>query len=124
MLAATALSAFEAVDSDAAAKRNVRAAVEQVAQRLGNTPTICRKCYVHPKLVETYLDRSLALKITRGGLAGLSAGEGAVLAFLHKGLGKRAKRPARRPSVKARTGRAVSAPAHRQKAQPAHSAPR
>ena len=43
VMAAVALSEFEAVDSEAAAKRNVRSAIESVAARLGNTPTICRK---------------------------------------------------------------------------------
>jgi len=49
VLAAVALSEFEAAESQAAAKRNVRQAIARVAERLGNTPTICRKCYVHPR---------------------------------------------------------------------------
>jgi DNA topoisomerase-1 len=56
VLAAIALSEFEAVDSDALAKKNIRAAIERVAKRLGNTPTICRKCYIHPEVLEAYLD--------------------------------------------------------------------
>jgi DNA topoisomerase-1 len=43
VLAAIALSEFEAFDSQAAAKRNLKAAIEKVAARLGNTPTICRR---------------------------------------------------------------------------------
>jgi DNA topoisomerase-1 len=49
---------------------------------LGNTPTICRKCYVHPALIETYL--AGAFKLGRGRRAGLSAHEAAVLAFLDR----------------------------------------
>jgi DNA topoisomerase I len=41
-----ALNELESFDSAAQAKRNLRAAIEKVAGKLGNTPTICRKCYV------------------------------------------------------------------------------
>ena len=51
-------------DSQAAAKRNVREAIEQVSARLGNTPTICRKCYVHPQVIDSYLSDDLALEIS------------------------------------------------------------
>ena len=37
------------------AKRNVVSALESVAARLGNTPAVCRKAYVHPAVIETYL---------------------------------------------------------------------
>jgi DNA topoisomerase-1 len=47
------------------AKRNVCAALEQVAVRLGNTPAICRKAYVHPAVIETYT-RRLCLRNGRG----------------------------------------------------------
>ncbi len=55
VLAALALAEYEKADSQAAAKRNVREAIERVAARLGNTPTICRKCYVHPQVIDSYL---------------------------------------------------------------------
>ncbi len=45
--------------SQTAAKRNVVRALECVAQRLGNTPTICRKSYVHPLVVQLYLQGAL-----------------------------------------------------------------
>jgi DNA topoisomerase I len=93
VLAALALSEFEAVDSESAAKRNVRAAIEAVAMRLGNTPTICRKCYVHPEVVNSYLDGDLA-KLVKGKIEGelskrietLSPTEAATLALLHRRL--------------------------------------
>lgn len=59
VLASMALSEFERVDSQARLKKNVKVAIESVARRLGNTPTICRKCYVHPHVVTSYLDGSL-----------------------------------------------------------------
>ena len=44
VLAAMALNELESFDSAAQAKRNLRAAIEKVAGKLGDTPTICRKC--------------------------------------------------------------------------------
>ena len=43
-----------------ASKRDVVRAIEQVARRLGNTPSVCRKCYVHPEVIGAFLDGSLA----------------------------------------------------------------
>ena len=59
-LAAMALREVEEFESDTQAKRNVVAAIESVAQQLGNTPAICRKCYVHPAVIEAYMDGSMA----------------------------------------------------------------
>lgn len=59
VLASMALREFEKVDSAARTKKNVKAAIESVAKRLGNTPTICRKCYVHPEVLNAYLDGTL-----------------------------------------------------------------
>lgn len=59
VLAAMALREFEAFDSQTQAKKNVVRAIENVAQRLGNTPTVCRKCYVHPEIIDAYLDGSM-----------------------------------------------------------------
>ena len=93
VLAAIALREVESFDSAAQAKRNMRAAIESVAARLGNTPTICRKCYVHPEVLNAYLDGSLVLRITakvermlRDEIAGLQPEEAAVLAMLRTRL--------------------------------------
>jgi DNA topoisomerase I len=92
LLAATALRAFEAFDSEAQAKRNVVAAIESVASRLGNTAAVCRKCYVHPEILSSYMDGQLVdqlVKVTQSELkkmSGLSAEEAAVLAFLEQRL--------------------------------------
>ncbi|MGI4828742.1 MAG: DNA topoisomerase IB [Janthinobacterium lividum] len=38
------------------AKKNVLQAITAVAAQLGNTPSVCRKCYVHPAVLEAYLN--------------------------------------------------------------------
>jgi DNA topoisomerase-1 len=93
VLAARALQEFEQVDSQAKAKKNVIQAVEAVSQMLGNTPSICRKCYVHPAIVEAYLDgalvRTLRIRADEkiaSGLSKLKPEEAAVLAFLQQRL--------------------------------------
>jgi DNA topoisomerase-1 len=93
VLAARALEAFGSFDSEAQAKSNVVAAIESVAKQLGNTPTICRKCYVHPTVIDAYLDGSMieTLKsrtedLLSDSLAGLPPEEAAVLAFLQQRL--------------------------------------
>ena len=63
VLAAMALQEFEKFDSQAGAKSNIRDAIQRVAARLGNTPTICRKCYVHPEIITTYIEGSLLLEV-------------------------------------------------------------
>jgi DNA topoisomerase-1 len=55
VLACTVLREFEAFTTETEAKRNVVRAIESVAARLGNTPSVCRKCYVHPAVLECYL---------------------------------------------------------------------
>jgi DNA topoisomerase-1 len=40
-------------------KKNVVDTIKTVAQRLGNTPSVCRKCYVHPEVLDTYLSGHL-----------------------------------------------------------------
>jgi DNA topoisomerase-1 len=59
VLAALALQQFEKFDSQAQAKKNVVQAIEAVAEMLGNTPSVCRKCYVHPAVLNSYLEGSV-----------------------------------------------------------------
>jgi DNA topoisomerase-1 len=54
------LYAIGAAESARAAKRNITQAVKAVAARLGNTPAVCRRCYIHPAIVQAYLDGKLA----------------------------------------------------------------
>lgn len=98
VLAAWTLSELQNVDTNAAAKRNITAAIETVSKRLGNTPTICRKSYVHPEVLEGYLDGSLidALKQEveselAAELTGLEPEEAVVLAFLQRRLKREAE---------------------------------
>jgi DNA topoisomerase-1 len=55
VLAARALVLHPPFSSQAQARRNVVQAIESVAKQLGNTKAVCRKCYVHPAVVESYL---------------------------------------------------------------------
>jgi DNA topoisomerase-1 len=67
VLCADLLQGFEPATSVAQAKKNVVRAIAQVASQLGNTPSVCRKCYVHPAVLETYLG-SLSPKVAEGRL--------------------------------------------------------
>ena len=55
-----AARAFSALGEEAASQTSLKRAVEEVAKQLGNTPTVCRNCYIHPDIVDSYLDGSLA----------------------------------------------------------------
>jgi DNA topoisomerase-1 len=55
VMASAVLQEFQAFSSQAEAKKNVVAAIKRVATELGNTPAVCRKCYVHPAVLERYL---------------------------------------------------------------------
>src|SRR5918996_1840801 len=56
VLAAWALAEFREFDSEAQTRRNVVRAVERVAEWLGNTPAVSRASYVHPSIIDAYLD--------------------------------------------------------------------
>ena len=93
VLAAQKLCAMESATSATAAKQNVLAAIDQVAESLGNTRAVCRKCYVHPVVLETYASGELfeALPAATSAAAsrrnghGLSRAERAVAALLRRG---------------------------------------
>jgi DNA topoisomerase I len=59
VLACLALREFEACESLTQAKKNMVEAIKKVAEQLGNTPAVCRKCYVHPTVLETYMTGEL-----------------------------------------------------------------
>jgi len=97
-LAAEALREFEAFDSEAERKRAVVRAVEKVAKHLGNTPTICRRCYIHPAVLEGYFEGTMlqtladnTRKYLAANIEGMSAEEAAVAAFLRFRLDKLAE---------------------------------
>ncbi len=98
VLAARALQEFESFDSRTQAKHNIVAAIEAVSKRLGNTKAVCRKCYVHPAVIDAYVDGSLLETLRQrvekeiaGSLAELPAEEAAVLAFLQERLKREAQ---------------------------------
>ena len=84
VLAARALRELPAASDERHANRNVVRAIESVAERLGNTPAICRHCYVHPAVIEAYLDGSLrgALRTRPAAARGLPPDEAGVLALV------------------------------------------
>lgn len=92
VLAAKALKEISSFDSQSQAKKNVLAAVEEVAKRLGNTRSVCRKCYIHPAVIDAYMDGSLLDTLQQRAtqemkkLKALKPEEAAVLAFLQERL--------------------------------------
>jgi len=65
VLAAQALEEVGAFTTQTQAKRNVVVAVETVAKQLGNTKAVCRKCYIHPAILQSYFDGSLAQALAK-----------------------------------------------------------
>lgn len=108
VLAALALQEFESISSPAGAKKNIVRAIEQVSKRLGNTPAVCRKCYVHPVILDSYLEGTLvttlrkeAEKEMQSSLERLRPEEAAVVTLLQQKLkdsedGRLGSRPVRR----------------------------
>jgi DNA topoisomerase I len=100
VLAAMALREVEKCDTKAQQKKNITAAIESVAARLGNTPTICRKCYIHPFVLEAYMDGTLlaqaAVQRARSKHA-LNSEEAMVLALLKTRL--KAQTKSRQPDA-------------------------
>jgi DNA topoisomerase-1 len=92
VLAAMALQELESFESATEAKSNLVQAVESVAKQLGNTPAICRKCYIHPDVIDRYLEGALPEALKRRAEAelidtsGLRPEEAAVLALLRQRL--------------------------------------
>jgi DNA topoisomerase-1 len=97
VLALRALQHYPTFGSVAEAKRNVAAAIESVARTLGNTKAVCRKSYIHPTLIEAYLDGS-RISIARGAArrskvaGGLRPEETEVLAILKARLASDARK--------------------------------
>jgi len=97
VLTAVALNAQEEFKNERQAKKNISTAIKAVSAILGNTPAICRKCYVHPAIFESYLSRKSieGLKqMTEEALekenVDLRSSEAAVLKFLEARLAKKA----------------------------------
>jgi DNA topoisomerase-1 len=100
VLAAIALQEFEKFDSEAQAKKNIVRAIETVAEKLGNTPSVCRKCYVHPAVLDSYMDGTMvegllarAEQKLAEDLQDLQPEEAAVLAMLQQRLAQDVPEP-------------------------------
>jgi DNA topoisomerase-1 len=78
-----AAMAFRNMDA-AASKKSVRAVIAAVADQLGNTVAVCRKCYIHPSIIAGVESGSLTLRLPKRPRPGLTAAESAVLAYLHR----------------------------------------
>ena len=67
VLAALALAGEPAPDSQAAGKRTVNRAVKEVSEALGNTPAVCRRSYIDPRVFDRYRDgETLAVELGHG----------------------------------------------------------
>jgi DNA topoisomerase-1 len=97
VLAAVALREVEGFQSETEAKHNVVAAIDRVARRLGNTRAVCRRSYVHPAVLESYLDGTLSRRLVRRAEKLLDEGpvtpsvESAVLSLLRSRLRREAR---------------------------------
>lgn len=97
--AATVLAELGAARSEREAKRNVALAMRLVSSELGNTPTICRKSYVHPIVVARYLDEGDAIALPAARRTAADRGkahspeERALIAFLDRHFPERRRRP-------------------------------
>jgi DNA topoisomerase-1 len=93
VLAAKALAAAPTFRSPTEAKRKINGAIASVAERLGNTKAICRKSYIHPAILNAYMDgATIAKPIARAAAAAaatkasLSAEESAVVRLLESAI--------------------------------------
>jgi DNA topoisomerase-1 len=97
--AATVLAELGPAHNEREAKRNVALAMRLVSSELGNTPTICRKSYVHPIIIARYLDEgdAIALPAARRHAANRgqahSPEERALIVFLDRHFPERRRRP-------------------------------
>ncbi len=96
--ASLALAEFEKFESETAAKANIVVAVKSVSQHLGNTPAVCRKSYIHPAVLEAYLDGSMleslkqkAEDVLEHKLSSLKPEEAAVLGLLQQKLAQKTR---------------------------------
>lgn len=98
VLTSMTLREFNVFESDTQAKRNIVQAIKTVAARLGNTPSVCRKCYVHPAVLDCYLYGSLKTFKRRAGQSGdvshdLQEEEAALMSLLRQGIPADGVRP-------------------------------
>ena len=91
-----ALAALRALDWETVtqAHKHVVATIKEVSQLLRNTPAVCRKCYVHPAVIEAFEAGELAQALPVSRRRGLKADEAALAVFLEKDATRRAREAA------------------------------
>jgi DNA topoisomerase-1 len=100
VLAAQLLHDFAGFASEAQAKKNIIRAVEAVAKRLGNTKAVCRKCYIHPAVLDSYMDGSMLATVAQRArrvvqsAAAMTPAEAAVLGLLQRRLARETRKRA------------------------------
>lgn len=104
VLAASNIAGSSCFDSDLTAASAMARAAESVAQALGNTAAVCRRCYIHPAVLEAYRTRDLFdLWINQNGTAvsrrGLTREESALLRYLAAYSAKTAQGGKKRRSI-------------------------
>jgi len=77
------------------AHKHVVGTIRDVAQLLRNTPAVCRKCYVHPAVIEAFEAGELAGTLSETRRRGLKVDEAALLIFLQRDAKRRAREAAR-----------------------------
>ncbi len=91
LLAVEALTKIGSFSTQRNAKSNVLKAIDEVAEQLNNTRSVCRKYYVHPAVLESYLDGKLVEYLGNGSKQGakdeLAADEAAVVRLLRRNVG-------------------------------------
>jgi len=68
------------------AKQNLVETIKQVARQLGNTPAVCRQCYIHPAILQAFSEGALSHLRAARKRKWLSAEEAALLKFLQKSV--------------------------------------
>lgn len=98
VLTVLALGAIGPFANQNQAKANIRRAIGAVAVKLGNTVSICRKCYIHPLVLACYLEGKLPVVRVSEDVAatGLPKEEAAVLRILKRGSAARRVAPQRK----------------------------
>jgi DNA topoisomerase I len=104
VLAALALAECGPQSSQTAAKKRIVEAIKRASERLGNTPTVCRKCYVHPGIFDAFMRGRVVPRVTVGGKRAAKAAlrvsralrveEKAVLMFLKRHIAEVAREQA------------------------------
>jgi len=84
ILAARALHELTRTGTRGPSEKHVVQAVDAVSQLLNNTRSVCRKCYIHPTVIDAYLDGGLekALHGRAARINGLSSFESSVVRML------------------------------------------